>query len=377
MIKRKILLFSVFFLILSALLAVSVSADDDEEMTLPSEYGSFLDSLPEEIIELLPEKMLSDKAESVGEGISEISSPDKLLRLLFDGLAGGVSRVSSTLLVAMGIMILSAAAGIVSANLQKGNATGVISRLCLISSVMLLVFESIGIVGEYFFSLLKMAAAYIPLSAVLYAIGGNVTTAVASSAAFGTCLSVCQFIFTYTAIPVFVFSVSMVIISSFDNSKIIQSISAAAGKYYTVLLSIVMTFLGVGISAQTAISAKADNASMRVSKILFSNFVPLSGAAISSALGSVASGVELLRGCVGIGGIIIICLMLIPVISHLLIMKLFFFLLDAFWGAVGDGNGLLTQLGAIYSRLLGVALISSSVFVLSFATLGFCASAIG
>ena len=369
--------FFLWLLLIFILFSVRVSAyESDGEMTMPDEYGSFIESLPKEVVDRLPEELLGNDPDGVSEAIKDISSPQELISLLFDGLVGGVKSIFPTIAITIGVMLISAVLNQIFESFSSINLTSFVSRLCIISVIMSLVYDSILLVSGYFTNLCRMAAAYLPLSAVLYSIGGNVTTAAASSATFGICLSVCQFIFTYTAIPVFVFSLSLAIVSTFYESKIISSISSGVKKYYTMLLSFVMMILSISISSQTVISAKADNAAMRGAKFLFSSFIPISGGAISSSLGAIASGVELIRGCVGIGGIIIIVMMLLPVISHLAIMKLVLFTLEIFGGATGENNGVILQISSLYSYLLGVCAISSSVFILSFGILGFCASAI-
>lgn len=374
--KRKMALFLILTVLLFVL-SITASADEaDDGIRMPEEYKDFTDSLPEDILDRLPKGFLADDPEDVGGAVRELSAPGELLSLLLDGILGGVKSIMPTLYGIIGVMLISAVLGQISSSFNNEAATGFISRICVISIVMGLVYNSILMLSGYFTNLCRMAAAYLPLSAVLYAIGGNVTAAASSSATFGICLSVCQFIFTYTAIPVFVFSLSLAIVSTFYESKIIASISSGVKKYYTMLLSFVMTLLSISLGAQTAISAKADNAAMRGAKLLFGNFIPITGGVVSSSLGAVASGVELIRGCVGIGGVVIIIMMLTPLISHLAIMKFMLFLIGIFGDLTGENSGVISQISSLYSYLLGVAAISSSVFILSFGLLGFCASAI-
>ncbi len=374
---RKILIFSLCVAVTIAILTVTVAAkEDDGELTMPDEYNDFLGSLPQNIIDSLPNGMISGNAEDVSESVRKMSSPTELLRLLLDGIFGGIGSVTPTLVIAIGILLLSRVIELIAPPKEIFGSLSTVSRLCVMSVVLNLVFLSISRLSEYFTSLCGIAKAYIPLSAALYAAGGNVSTAAASSASFGVCLTVCQFIFTYTAIPMFVFCTSMAVLSSFEGASIVNSITGGIKRYYTVILSIVMSALGVGIGAQTVISAKADDASMRGAKIAIGSFVPISGGALSSSLGAIASGVELIRASVGMGGVIIIFMLLIPLISHLAVMKLFFFILDLFSAATGDRVGVISEMGELYSYLLGIACISSGVFILMFAILGLSAAAI-
>ena len=375
---RKILF--LLLCIAAAIFIFTLIAFADEgggEITMPDEYNDFLGSLPQGILDSLPDGMLSGNAEDVSESVRRMSSPTELLRFLLDGIFAGVGRVAPTLVVAIGILLLSRVIDLVAPSRDILSSLSTVSRLCVMSVVLNLVFSSVSAISEYFNSLCGIARAYIPLSAVLYAAGGNVSTAAASSASFGMCLTVCQFIFTYTVIPVFVFCASMAVVSSFDGASIVNAITGGIKKYYTVILSIVMSALGVGIGAQTIISAKADGASMRGVKLAIGSFVPISGGTLSSSLGTIASGVELIRASVGMGGVIIILMLLIPLISHLVVMKLFFFVLDLFSIASGERVSAITEMGELYSYLLGIACISSGIFILMFATLGFTAAAIG
>ena len=375
--KRKILLLSLFVVLTVAILMVTATAEEsDGALAMPDEYNAFLDSLPDSLLDSLPDGMISGNAEEVSESVRKMSSPTELLRLLFDGIFAGVEGVTPTLTVAIGILVLSRVIELIAPPREIYSSFSTVSRLCVMSVVLNLVFSSISRLAEYFSLLCGIAKAYIPLSAVLYAVGGNVSTAAASSASFGVCLTVCQLIFTYTAIPVFVFCASMSVVSSFDGADVINSITGGIKKYYTVILSIVMSALGVGIGAQTVISAKADGASMRGAKIAIGSFVPISGSTLSSSLNAIASGVELIRASVGMGGVIIIFMLLIPLISHLAVMKLFFFALDIFSASTGERVGAISDIGELYSYLLGIACLSSGVFILMFATLGLSAAAI-
>ncbi len=373
----RIAIFSAFLVGVLIIFSVPVNAEEDDgELYMPNEYSDFLDSLPEDVIDELPESFLSDNPEEVGDGIRELTSPKQLISMLFSGLSGSMRSIMPTFTVVIGIMLFSSLTKELFVNFKPGISSSFVSKLCIISAVLFLVYDSIDLVSKYFSGLCKMSAAYLPLAAVLYAMGGNVTTAVASTSTFGVCLSVCQFIFTYTAIPIFVFCMSLAVVSSFYESKIISSISGAIKKYYTMILSFVMTVLGIAISSQTFISSKADSASMRGAKFVVGNFVPVSGGTISASLGAIASGVELIRGCVGIGGIVIIFMMFFPLVCHLLVMKFLLFGMEMLSFATGEENSVIAQLSSLYSYLLGIAAISSVVFILSFGLLAFCASAI-
>ena len=55
-----------------------------EEIDYAAEYREMLDSLPDYIVDILPEKLFSDSVEDIGEGAEELVSFDYVLRAIVD-----------------------------------------------------------------------------------------------------------------------------------------------------------------------------------------------------------------------------------------------------------------------------------------------------
>jgi hypothetical protein len=78
--------------------------------------------------------------------------------------------------------------------------------------------------------------------------------------------------------------------------------------------------------------------------------------------------VELLRGSIGVIGIVIIILMLVPVIVELALLRLALSLGAFFAGLMGCSSEqrLLSELSGLYGYLEGVAVLCSVIFLISF-----------
>ena len=118
---------------------------------------------------------------------------------------------------------------------------------------------------------------------------------------------------------------------------------------------------------------------MRGMKFAASSFIPISGGAISSTLGTLASSVELLRGTVGVLGIVIILLMLIPVSVYLAAVRAALGIASFAAGLLGCGSEkrFLDEIGSLYGYLEGIAALSSVVFIISLAIFASTAAAVG
>ena len=356
-------------------------------MTLPTVaeeidgYKEFINSIPSDIEKQLPDAMYSDSIEDIAHGVKEISGIKFLLKEISRCLFSGLNDALPYAVTVLGMLVISSLARIISNSFSpdSGALMESVCSLCVFGAVITGSIGCIEKVNEYFDNLIALASSYIPLSGALYSMGGNIATAVSSSASFGIVLTLCELIMTYTVIPVFCFCLCIALCSSFERSQALLTIGGIVKKNYIFILSLIMAILSVSISAQTFISAKADNFTMRGAKFVISSFIPHFGGSVSQSLGSVATSVELLRGAVGIGGVIIILLMLIPTVVEIAIIRLIYSVCASVAGMLGCNaeSGLLGEISSLYGYLFSVSAICSSVFIISFGLLARCASAVG
>lgn len=352
------------------------------EETLPDEYGEFIDSLPNGVTDSLPDSAFSSDPSEIFGAAEELGGVSYLLTALLDSFGGAIGELLPTLALLCGIVILSAVCHLFASNLGGlSAAVSFAARLAAFCAIAASAVSSLSRLRDYFDSLFSAVASFLPLTTVLYASGGNLTAAASGTITLNAILSVCQLIFTKTVIPVFCVCLSMSLLSVFDGvgGFAAQSISATVKKWYTTALAFVMMILTTALAAQTILSAKADNAAMKGMKFAASSFIPVSGGAVSSTLGTLAASVELMRGAVGIIGIAVILLLLIPIIVELALLRAVFAIAAFLAGMLGSSgeHKLLTEIGNLYGYLEGVAVLSSVVFIIAFAIFAATCSAVG
>lgn len=381
--KKKIKIFllvclSVLFLLLGGIRA---SAAEDEDSAMPQEYSGFLGVLPDEISDKLPTGALSGDRESVLGAAEEMIGVKYLLGALFSTFGEAITSLMPTLALMLCVVVLSALCHVFSSNV--GGMSVAVTFACRLCSYFVTVgaaVTALSSLSDYFETLFACVAAFVPLSGVLYAMGGNLTGAAASSVAISSSLAVCQFFFSKTVIPFFCTCLSLTLISVFDGapSRAAGSISSTLKKWYTTALAFISMILTASIAGQGIISAKADSAAMRGAKFAAGSFIPLSGGTLSSTLGTLASSVELLRGSVGVVGIVIILLMLISVVVRLAVMRGLLAITSFAAGVLGCSGEqrLLDEIGALYGYLEGIAAISASTFIIAMAIFATTASAV-
>lgn len=367
---HKKIIAALFILVLFLSGTLAVRAEGDEDM-IPEEYGEFIGSLDDDISDKLPEGLFSDSSDDINTAADELSSPQNLISILVSSFAEGLSRVAPTLALLLGVVILSAIVSTVAANTNLSRPIEICIRLCSFSAIIANVVGCVESLTKYFDRLFAAVSAFIPISAALFAMGGNLNAAASGSASLGAILTVCQFFCTQTVIPIFCICLSLSTLSVFDGvgGSAGGAVSAAIRRWYMIALSFIMMILTVSLGSSTLLAAKADNVAMRGAKFAVSSFIPVTGGTLSSTLGTLATSVELLRGSIGTVGIFVLILTLLPCVIELALMRAVLAISGfcaSTLGCSGEAR-LLGELDSLYGYLEGVAALSAAVFVISLA----------
>lgn len=350
---------------------------------MPREYGDFLDALPQEVTDSLPDGVLSEDGEAVSDAAREMTSPAYLLSMLAEAFGAGLSDLLPTLLLLFGIVILSAVFRAMSAGLFQNTAaeSELCIRLCTYCVTVGVAVSSLERLEHYFESLFSAVSAFLPLSAVLYAMGGNLTAAASSTATLTATLTLCQFLCSRTVIPVFCLCLSLSFLSVLDGASALsgQSLSASVKRWYGYGLGLIMMILTASLGMQSILSAKADSVAMRSARFVASGFIPVTGGTVASTLGTLAASVELLRGAVGAVGIGVILMLLIPVIVHIALLRGIYALASFLAGMLGCGGEqkLLSEIGGLYGYQEGIAVLCSVIFLIAMAVFASAAASVG
>ena len=344
-----------------------------ESETAPREYGDFIGTIPDTVTDKLPSGISSDDVAMIENAASEISSPQSLIKMLLSAFGESLTKVLPRLALLIGIVIISSVIYTVSLSLSDGlkRACDILTRLCTYSFIATVVVSSLSSLKDYFSTLFTAVTAFLPLSATLFAMGGSISTAVSSSATLSVILALCEFICGYTVIPLFCICLSLSLLSAFDGafSYAGDTISSSIRRWYMSALGFVLMILTASLLSQTVISTKADGMAMRGAKFAVSSFVPIAGGTVSSTLSTLASSVEMLRSSVGVIGIVVIILMLLPTVLELAAMRLVLGISEFIAGmlSVQSEKKLLSEIGGLYGYLEGIAVLCSVIFIIAFA----------
>ena len=373
-----------FLFLLSAcfclsLFSVLVSADDGK--TLPDVYHDLLGSLPPSLLERLPEGALSNNTEELGGAVGEMSSFSYLLGTVLSLVGLRLGDCLKLLCSVVGILILSSICRTFCASLKKpGIARAFSFMITLIITISLFAagFGTIEGVVSYFETLNAFTSASVPLMGSLYVMGGNAAAAVATSAGLSVFMTVLEEVVGGSIVPFCGICLALALIGACEGGPRLGSLLTSLKKKYTLVLSFFMMLLLAMLSAQTVLGASGDTLAMRSAKFAAGSLIPVVGGSVAELLRSVSASVGYMRASVGICGVLLLLLLMLPTLVELFLARTAWQICAFFADVLGcDGEKrLLDEFASINGYLIAAVAICSSVLFLTFTLLTHCATAL-
>ncbi len=381
---RRARAFLLLLVFVALFFSLSVQAEESEASgeKVPDSFFDFLEALPEDVLEMLPSSLFSDSAEEVGNAAKEIGSFPFLLRAVVTSVRGFFDGCFEAMITVVGLLLLSAvfaACKNAFSSPSLSRAFSWISTLTILAALLREGYLSLTSVTDYFSTLNKLTSGAIPLLGTLYAMGGNVTAAAASSAGLSVYLVLLEEIVGNSILPFCGVCLALSLLSSPQFGVRTGTLLGTVKKQYTTLLAFLMMLLLAMIATQTTLASKADTLAMRSVKFAAGNLIPVVGGSVSELIRTVGAGIGYLRGVIGICGVLLLILLLLPTFVRLLLYRLVWQIGASLADLLGcDGEKrLLDELASLYGYLLAAVSICSSVLLLSLTLLAHCALAIG
>lgn len=381
---KKILKLLLILLILTlgaAVLTLPAGAQDAGMPDYSEEYENMLDGIPDDIAALLPEGFFSkDPGEVYGAAVeaSGFSYVIKTIATLAGVHIGGALRLLAQLL---GLLMLSALLRSVRDMIKSPGIAQALS-LCSVSAVLGAVisvqYEQLRSVSIFLDRLNILADSMLPLMGTLYAMGGNVSAAAVNNGSMLLFMSVIEKLCNRSVLPVTAACLALSLVGSLSPSIDLRGVSTMIKKSYTFVIGFVMTLLIATLAAQSTLASAGDSLAARGAKFMAGSFIPVVGGAVGESLKTVAGSIAYIRGGAGIGGIVIICLLLLPTLISIITTRLAFMAAGTAAKLLGCSleSDLLGELSNIYGYLLAVVASCSVLFIFALTLLARTSAAI-
>lgn len=367
--------------VLLSLLPVS-AASAEEESNMPDEYITFLEGIPEDIRPYLPDGLFSTDRESVGEAVIEMSDFSYLLKTLLSLVGLRIGACAKILASVSALLLTSAIFARIRTSLQGDGlvkAFSLCAALAVTLSILQCSYACLDSVTVFFSMLNSVTAAILPLMGALYAMGGNLTVAVATSSGLSVYLTVLEELVGKSILPFCGVCMALALIAAVDPSLRMGTLLSTVKKNYTTALAFLMMLLLAMLASQSILGARSDTLLMRSAKFAAGNLLPVVGGSVSELLRTVSASIGALRGTVGICGVLLLLLLLAPTLVELFLMRLTWQLAASLADLLGCDaeRRLLDEFASLLGYLMSAVCICSSGLLLALTLLTHCASAIG
>lgn len=316
MLKKFIILFFIQALMLTVF-SVSVSADEYD-------YGvtELYNSVPEDTKKIFEENNIN----ADGSGIEEVTV-EKIIKLIIEEIQNSINQPMIMFVSLTAVIIISS----LTANLADEVNSSVRKGYCFIASLI-----STIIISSYLSTSLEgidaavsavsdFSLTYIPVMAGVMAVGGYSSTAAIYSSLMMIAVQVLSQITVNILLPLTSCLIGITAAGGLDNTLGIEKIGNGLKKAVIWGLGFIMTIFIGFLTLQSNISASADSVSLRAARFAVSTSVPFVGSAVSDALSTVKTSLELLKSGIGSFGILTGGCILLPVFIKTLCLRFVLF----------------------------------------------------
>lgn len=373
-------------LLLMSLFSVPVSALNSshgvevESEAIGEDWQRFLDTIPDEVRDVLPESFFSGDMALVGEGVREAGAFSAILRVI-GRLTGVAIRQNLALLASIaGVLVLAATLG---AFFEKKSS---VSRtfdfvVCLTTVILIFALSATRFdeIRAYFDTVSALCVAILPLMGMLYAMGGNVGAAVANHSVMSAFLVVLEKVFAASVVPVASLCLLLALIEAVSGNISLRSLTTLVRRTFTWVASLLMLVLSFVLGVQQTLAKGADTLALRTMRFAAGSFLPVVGGSIGESLRTVAGSVTYLRATVGMGGVLVLFFAFLPMFLSVLFTRITFLLGGAMAGMLSlpRAERLLGEFASVFGYFLAVIAALFVMIFFSLTLMAHCAAAVG
>jgi stage III sporulation protein AE len=356
-------------------------AQTDIEQTVVDKFSETADDVAKETGSDLASELADGMTQTSADALVEALTPQRLWDEIKKAAADPISDGISLLKILLSLVLVCAVFNALCSSVGTGAlAHGVefLGSAAIVSAILAVQLGGIEEVADYFEDLGALMMSMIPVAGSVWAMGGNVSTAAAGSSALYAMTALTQGLCASSVMPVSCVMGVSAICSGLSDSTLLGGFCGAVKKIYNFFIGLLMTVFVFSLGAQTLITGAADTLAARGAKLLSSTLIPGVGGAVGDSLRTVAGSAAYVKSVVGIGGIVLICVLTLPPLISLVMSRLAFVIAKAAADMLGckRESRLLDELGSIYGFLIGAVAVCAVAFVIAMAIFLRCTVAI-
>jgi stage III sporulation protein AE len=163
---------------------------------------------------------------------------------------------------------------------------------------------------------------FTPVFSAMMTATGQIGTAVAYQSGMLLLTNLLMQLLQRILLPFLSMSFAIAIANAVYTEHTLDGLLQLTKRITTWSLGFLMTFFIGAISMQSIVSSASDGLTMKTTKYVVSNFVPIVGSAVSDAYATVIGSLQVLKSATGAVGIAILLLIFLPVLLKVILYRL-------------------------------------------------------
>ncbi len=292
--------------------------------------------LPEESREYLEENNITPE----NNGFSDMSITD-IINDIVNIVTDNIEKPGRMLISLIGVILLTTLFSALrgdSVNKSYDKALSLVSNLCVTIIVSVYLSESLTLISSVLSSSSNFMLTYIPILAGVMAAEGQASSATVFSSVMMIAIELMSQAATGILLPFLSTVLGISAAGGINPDLKLEKLTDGIKKVSIWLLGLIMTlFIGI-LSLQSSISVSTDSIALKAVRFAVSSSVPFVGGAVSDALATVKTSVQLIKSGIGSFGIIAGASILLPTLINTLIYKFFLFIGKTIGDIFGNDN---------------------------------------
>lgn len=320
----------------------------------------------DELYEILPEESRNYLEENnitpENNGFSDITITD-ILKDIVGVVTDNIEKPGKMLVSLIGVILLTSLFSALrgdSINRNYDKTLTIVSSLCVTIIVSVYLSDSLTLISSVLSSSSNFMLTYIPVLAGVMAAEGQASSATVFSSVMMVAIELMSQAATGLLLPFLSTVLGISAAGGINPDLKLEKLTDGIKKVVIWLLGLIMTlFIGI-LSLQSSISVSTDSVALKAVRFAVSSSVPFVGGAVSDALATVKTSVQLIKSGIGSFGIIAGASILLPTLINTLIYKFFLFI----GKTIGDifGNDSVTNMIKSGENVMSIILAIISCF---------------
>lgn len=379
---KKVLTRCVFFAFLLSFFTLTAAAKENALITdeLRTDHAAFMESIPEEIADLLPESFLSASLENAEDGVQEAGSFEAVLGALGNVTGLALKENLSLLAKICGLLLLAAIFRALVGEKNDGLVKSYSFCTTLASSVLLLSLQmgKFRKLETFFHTVKALCAAVLPMMGTLYAMGGNLRRAVVNHSALSFFLSILETFCAHTVLPIAGICLAFALLDATTGRGALRGVAGVIKRTYTLTIGFLMGIFCFVLGTQSTLAKASDSLALRTARFAAGSFLPLVGGSVSETLRTVAGSVEYLRSVTGTGAILVLFFLFLPTFLSVLLTRIALLLGGAVANLLScEAEGkILNEVSSVYGYFLAIIAVLFVALTFSLTLFAQCAAAV-